>query len=92
MKKGDGHVFSSEHVKGQTDLLSLLVLVLVLVLFSSSLFIVTSLAMGSQQPVTLSLSGFLFDLDGTIVDSTTAIVKHWQAFVYHPLPDRPRSR
>ncbi|PHH62307.1 hypothetical protein CDD80_1367 [Ophiocordyceps camponoti-rufipedis] len=35
--------------------------------------------MGSQQPVTLSLSGFLFDLDGTIVDSTAAIVKHWQA-------------
>ncbi|PFH57751.1 hypothetical protein XA68_14637 [Ophiocordyceps unilateralis] len=35
--------------------------------------------MGSQQPLALSFAGFLFDLDGTIVDSTTAIVKHWQA-------------
>ncbi|POR39654.1 Glycerol-1-phosphate phosphohydrolase 2 [Tolypocladium paradoxum] len=38
--------------------------------------------MGSQPQYTLppehvSFSGFLFDMDGTIIDSTPAIVKHW---------------
>ncbi|KND95228.1 Glycerol-1-phosphate phosphohydrolase 2 [Tolypocladium ophioglossoides CBS 100239] len=38
--------------------------------------------MGSQPQFTLppeqvSFSGFLFDMDGTIIDSTPAIVKHW---------------
>ena len=28
-------------------------------------------------PVTVSFDGFLFDLDGTIVDSTFAVEKHW---------------
>lgn len=47
--------------------------------------------MGSQQqsappPQQHSFSGFLFDMDGTIIDSTTAIVKHWhrQALPSHP--------
>ncbi|QPH01030.1 hypothetical protein C2857_005219 [Epichloe festucae Fl1] len=31
----------------------------------------------SQPPQQASFSGFLFDMDGTIIDSTTAIVKHW---------------
>ncbi|KAF4505174.1 hypothetical protein G6O67_007149 [Ophiocordyceps sinensis] len=40
--------------------------------------------MGSQQqsappPQQHSFSGFLFDMDGTIIDSTTAIVKHWHS-------------
>ncbi|RDA92654.1 hypothetical protein CP533_1451 [Ophiocordyceps camponoti-saundersi (nom. inval.)] len=35
--------------------------------------------MDSQQSIKLPFAGFLFDLDGTIVDSTTAIVKHWEA-------------
>ncbi|RCI15440.1 hypothetical protein L249_3618 [Ophiocordyceps polyrhachis-furcata BCC 54312] len=35
--------------------------------------------MDSQQPIRLPFAGFLFDLDGTIVDSTTAIIKHWEA-------------
>ncbi|KAK2612437.1 DL-glycerol-3-phosphatase [Conoideocrella luteorostrata] len=31
----------------------------------------------TQPPQQVSFSGFLFDMDGTIIDSTTAIVKHW---------------
>lgn len=38
--------------------------------------------MGSQPDYSLptqeiSFSGFLFDMDGTIIDSTPAVVKHW---------------
>jgi glycerol 3-phosphatase-1 len=37
--------------------------------------------MGSKledpSPVRVSFDGFLFDMDGTIIDSTPAIVKHW---------------
>jgi hypothetical protein len=29
----------------------------------------------------VSFSGFLFDMDGTIIDSTPAIVKHWHTYV-----------
>lgn len=29
-----------------------------------------------------SFAGFLFDMDGTIVDTTKAITKHWNAYVY----------
>lgn len=32
--------------------------------------------------VTHSFAGILLDLDGTIVDSTDAIVKHWQESVH----------
>lgn len=40
--------------------------------------------MGSQPrfalpPQQVSFSGFLFDMDGTIIDSTAAVVKHWHA-------------
>ena len=28
-------------------------------------------------PVQASFHGFLFDMDGTIIDSTEAVVKHW---------------
>ncbi|GAO13948.1 hypothetical protein UVI_02035020 [Ustilaginoidea virens] len=31
----------------------------------------------TQPPQRASFSGFLFDMDGTIIDSTAAIVKHW---------------
>lgn len=42
--------------------------------------------MGSQPDYTMppqkvSFSGFLFDMDGTIIDSTPAIVKHWHTYV-----------
>jgi hypothetical protein len=30
---------------------------------------------------TLAFNGFLFDFDGTIVDSTAAIEKHWRWYV-----------
>ncbi|KAG6001777.1 hypothetical protein E4U43_001236 [Claviceps pusilla] len=33
--------------------------------------------MASRPPQHVSFSGFLFDMDGTIIDSTPAIVKHW---------------
>ncbi|KAG5983707.1 hypothetical protein E4U55_007388 [Claviceps digitariae] len=33
--------------------------------------------MPSRPPQQVSFSGFLFDMDGTIIDSTPAIVKHW---------------
>ncbi|KYK58183.1 2-deoxyglucose-6-phosphate phosphatase [Drechmeria coniospora] len=40
--------------------------------------------MGSQPQYTLppqqvSFAGFLFDMDGTIIDSTPAIIKHWNS-------------
>ncbi|RDA87325.1 hypothetical protein CP532_2636 [Ophiocordyceps camponoti-leonardi (nom. inval.)] len=35
--------------------------------------------MDPKQSIRLPFAGFLFDLDGTIVDSTTAIIKHWEA-------------
>ena len=31
----------------------------------------------TAAPETVSFAGLLFDMDGTIVDSTNAIVKHW---------------
>jgi glycerol-1-phosphatase len=38
--------------------------------------------MGSQPdyglpPVQVTLDGFLFDMDGTIIESTSAVTKHW---------------
>jgi glycerol 3-phosphatase-1 len=32
----------------------------------------------SLPPQELTFDGFLFDMDGTIIDSTDAVVKHWQ--------------
>ncbi|KAH7252160.1 HAD-like domain-containing protein [Fusarium tricinctum] len=32
----------------------------------------------SLPPQELTFDGFLFDMDGTIIDSTEAVVKHWQ--------------
>ena len=32
-------------------------------------------------PETHTFAGVLFDMDGTIVDSTDAIIKHWHKFV-----------
>jgi len=29
-----------------------------------------------------SFTGLLFDMDGTIIDSTEAVVKHWNAYVF----------
>jgi len=29
-------------------------------------------------PQELTFDGFLFDMDGTIIDSTEAVVKHWE--------------
>lgn len=31
----------------------------------------------TQPPIQVSFDGFLFDMDGTIIESTPAIVKHW---------------
>lgn len=33
----------------------------------------------SGAPIQVSFDGFLFDMDGTIIDSTPAVVKHWHA-------------
>lgn len=40
--------------------------------------------MGSQPDYALptqelTFDGFLFDMDGTIIDSTEAVVKHWES-------------
>ncbi|KAH6685269.1 haloacid dehalogenase-like hydrolase [Plectosphaerella plurivora] len=32
----------------------------------------------TAPPVRVAFDGFLFDMDGTIIDSTEAVVKHWQ--------------
>jgi glycerol 3-phosphatase-1 len=32
----------------------------------------------SLPPQELEFDGFLFDMDGTIIDSTEAVVKHWE--------------
>lgn len=37
--------------------------------------------MFSAPPQEVTFSGLLFDMDGTIVDSTEAVVKHWHRFV-----------
>lgn len=31
----------------------------------------------NAPPETVKFSGLLFDMDGTIIESTAAIVKHW---------------
>ncbi|SPN96912.1 probable glycerol-3-phosphate phosphatase (glycerol-1-phosphatase) [Cephalotrichum gorgonifer] len=31
----------------------------------------------TSPPIQVSFDGFLFDMDGTIIDSTPAVVKHW---------------
>jgi len=31
----------------------------------------------SQEPIRVTFDGFLFDMDGTIIDSTPAVIKHW---------------
>lgn len=41
---------------------------------------------GPQE--TLEFDGFLFDMDGTIIDSTPAIEKYWEEYV-HPQPPSP---
>jgi glycerol-1-phosphatase len=33
----------------------------------------------SAPPVEITFDGLLFDMDGTIIDSTSAVVKHWEA-------------
>ena len=35
----------------------------------------------SAEPARLAVQGFLFDMDGTIVNSTAAIEKHWRRYV-----------
>jgi glycerol 3-phosphatase-1 len=32
----------------------------------------------SAPPETVAFDGLLFDMDGTIIDSTPAVVKHWE--------------
>jgi len=36
--------------------------------------------MFSTPPQEVTFSGLLFDMDGTIIDSTEAVVKHWHRF------------
>jgi glycerol 3-phosphatase-1 len=33
----------------------------------------------SAPAETVTFDGLLFDMDGTIIDSTNAVVKHWEA-------------
>ena len=33
----------------------------------------------SAPPEAITFDGLLFDMDGTIIDSTNAVVKHWEA-------------
>lgn len=33
----------------------------------------------TAPPQQVAFDGFLFDMDGTIIDSTEAVVKHWHA-------------
>jgi len=40
-----------------------------------------ALKMFSTPPQEVTFSGLLFDMDGTIIDSTEAVVKHWHRFV-----------
>ncbi|EGO52754.1 hypothetical protein NEUTE1DRAFT_91412 [Neurospora tetrasperma FGSC 2508] len=44
-----------------------------------STFIDTSGADFSAPPVQVTFDGLLFDMDGTIIDSTAAVEKHWEA-------------
>jgi glycerol-1-phosphatase len=40
----------------------------------------TASKMFSTPPQEVTFSGLLFDMDGTIIDSTEAVVKHWHRF------------
>ena len=43
--------------------------------------------MGSQTKFeSASFDGFLFDMDGTIIDSTPAVIKHWHTYGNASLP------
>ena len=35
----------------------------------------------TAPPVEVSFDGLLFDMDGTIIDSTDAVEKHWHTYV-----------
>lgn len=35
----------------------------------------------SARAETYQFDGFLFDMDGTIIDSTPAIVNHWHKYI-----------
>lgn len=41
------------------------------------LFTLQSIMAYSAPPVRATFHGFLFDMDGTIIDSTSAVEKHW---------------
>ena len=38
-----------------------------------------------MKPQTVGFDGFLFDLDGTLIDSTKAVVRHWHKYANIPL-------
>ena len=40
----------------------------------------------TAPPETITFDGVLFDMDGTVIDSTAAVEKHWHLYV-----DKPRS-
>lgn len=45
--------------------------------------------MGSKpecSPELVSFDGFLFDMDGTIIDSTPAVIKHWHTYAFAFIP------
>lgn len=43
--------------------------------------------MGFAGPsVQVTFDGLLFDMDGTIIDSTTAVEKHWHTYVEPKFP------
>ncbi len=35
----------------------------------------------AAPPIRVNFKAFLFDMDGTIIDSTAAVEKHWQTYV-----------
>lgn len=46
----------------------------------------------SQPPQQATFAGFLWDMDGTIIDSTPAIVKHWHTYAICSLASAGSSR
>lgn len=73
----DQHAFINGHVTrflglGLTSLIRVVVIIMPLLQESAAF---------RGRPEVHSFAGILFDMDGTIVDSTDAIVKHWHKCV-----------
>ena len=53
---------------------------------TAPIMIARSSSDGRNDVVIRSYEGLLFDMDGTLVDSTAAIEKHWQQYEEHIAP------